>query len=350
MKFIITLSLLTLVGTCATPKYTARIENLKSSIKIIDSSLVTKYSKTITSEELKEHLYKFASKEFEGRMTGEPGHKLAAEFVKSYYINLGIPSPFVSDNYYQGIPESYFPKDIKASENVLAYIEGSEKPEEILVLSAHLDHEGIQKGKIYYGADDNGSGTVALLEIAEAFKMAAKNGYRPKRSILFAHFTAEEIGKYGSEFYTENPVFPLENTITNLNIDMIGRVDDRHSEEDDNYIYLIGSDRLSKELHYTSEAVQKAYVDINLDYKFNAINDHNNYYTRSDQYNFAKKGIPVIFYFSGVHEDYSEPTDTPDKINYELLAKRTKLIFATTWQLVNQDKRVAIDENSIFLN
>lgn len=349
MKFAYVISFLTLVGTCATPKYTERIENIQNNISIVDSIQVKQYAETITTDELKELLYRFASEEFEGRMTGEPGHKLAAEFIKSYYVGLGIPSPLGGTNYFQGISKSYFPKGIKASENVLAYIEGTEKPEEILVLSAHLDHEGIKDGEVYYGADDNGSGTVALLEIAEAFKIAAKNGYPPKRSILFAHFTAEEIGKYGSEFYTENPVFPLENTITNLNIDMIGRVDGRHTE-DKNYIYLIGSDRLSKELHYISEAVQKAYVDINLDYKYNAINDSNRYYARSDQYNFAKKGVPVIFYFSGVHEDYSKPTDTPDKINYGLLAKRTKLIFATTWQLVNQENRVSIDENNVFLN
>lgn len=349
MKFAYVISFLTLVGTCATPRYSERIENLQNNISMVDSIQVKQYAETITVNELKKLLYKFASKDFEGRMTGEPGHKLAAEFIKSYYINLDIPSPFANNNYFQGINKSYFPKDIKASENVLAYIKGAEKPEEILVLSAHMDHEGIVKGEVYYGADDNGSGTVALLEIAEAFKMAAQNGHRPKRSILFAHFTAEEIGKYGSEFYTENPVFPLENTIANLNIDMIGRTDNRHTE-DDNYIYLIGSDRLSKELHYISEAVQEAYVDIDLDYKYNALNDHNHYYSRSDQYNFAKKDIPVIFYFSGEHEDYSKPTDTPDKINYELLAKRTKLIFATTWQLVNQDERVAIDENSIFFN
>ncbi|TBN02995.1 M28 family peptidase [Hyunsoonleella flava] len=349
MKFIYVISFLTLVGTCATPKYTERIENIKNNISIVDSAQVKQYAKTITPEELKKLLYRFSSKEFEGRMTGERGHKLAAEFIKSYYVDLGVSSPLGETNYFQGISKSYFPKNTKASENVLAYIEGAEKPDEILVLSAHLDHEGIIDGEIYYGADDNGSGTVALLEIAEAFKMAAKNGFPPKRSILFAHFTAEEIGKYGSEFYTENPVFPIENTIANLNMDMIGRVDDRHPE-DKNYIYLIGSDRLSKELHFISEAVQKTYVDIKLDYKFNALNDHNRYYTRSDQYNFAKKGVPVIFYFSGVHEDYSKPTDTPDKIDYELLAKRTKLIFATTWQLANQDKRVTTDKNSVFFN
>lgn len=349
MKFFSVLSLLTLLGTCATPKYTARIDNLKSSIKIIDSSLVITYSKTITADELKEHLYKFASKEFEGREVGQPGQKKAANFLKSYYINHNIKSPLGGSNYFQGISKKYLSKNTMSSENVLAYIEGAENPEEILIISAHLDHLGIKDGNIFYGADDNSSGTAAIMEIAEAFKTAALNGHPPKRSIMFTHFTAEEIGTRGSEFYVKSPVFPLVNTIANLNIDMIGRVDDRHSV-DKNYVYLIGSDRLSKELHYTSEKVRDAYVDIELDYKYNALEDVNQYYSRSDHYNFAKHDIPVIFYFNGEHEDYHKHTDTPEKIDYELLEKRTKLIFATAWQLANQDKRVAIDENSVFLN
>ncbi|SEQ49232.1 Peptidase family M28 [Hyunsoonleella jejuensis] len=349
MKFFSILSLLTLVGTCATPEYTTRIENLKDSITLVDSALVEKYSKTITAEELSEHLYKFASDEFEGRKVGEPGQKKAANFLKSYYVNLDIDSPLGNKNYFQGISSTYLPEDVSASENVLSYIKGSEKPEEVVIISAHLDHLGIEDGNVYYGADDDGSGIVAIMEIAEAFKAAILDGHTPKRSILFMHFTAEEIGKRGSEFYVKQPVFPLENTIVNLNIDMIGRVDDRHAQNK-NYIYLIGTDRLSKELHYTSEKVRDAYSDIELDYKYNALEDVNQYYSRSDHYNFAKYDIPVIFYFNGEHDDYHKHTDTPDKIDYELLEKRTKLIFATAWQLTNQEKRVDIDENNIFLN
>ncbi len=349
MKFFSTLLLLTLVGTCATPKYTAKIQNIKDSITIVDTTAVKHYSQTITSNELSVLLYKFASKEFQGRKVGEQGQKLAAEFLQSYYIEQGIASPFGSDNYFQGISSSYLSKSIGASENVLAYIEGSEKPEEVLVLSAHLDHLGIKDGKIYYGADDDGSGTVAIMEIAEAFKVAAENGHPPKRSILFTHFTAEEVGQIGSKFYVENPIFPLENTIVNLNIDMIGRVDERHNENK-NYIYLIGSDRISKELHYISEAVRDTYVDIDLDYTYNALTDRNQYYSRSDHYKFAKRDIPVIFYFNGEHDDYHQHTDTPDKIDYELLEKRTRLIFATAWQLVNQEKRLVSDENNPILD
>ena len=232
---------------------------------------------------------------------------------------------------------------------MLAYIEGTEKPDELIILSAHLDHLGISDdGHINYGADDDGSGTVALMEIAQAFTLAKKQGYGPKRSILFLHLTAEEIGKRGSEYYVQNPVFPLENTIANLNIDMIGRVDNDH-KNNINYLYLIGSDRLSKELHYISEKVNNTFFDIDLNYKYNIEGEKNRYYTRSDHYNFAKNGIPVIFYFNGEHSDYHMSSDTPDKINYELLEKRTQLIFATTWQIANQKNRLVIDENNEFL-
>lgn len=233
---------------------------------------------------------------------------------------------------------------------MLAYIKGTEYPEDVIIISAHLDHLGInENGDINYGADDDGSGTVAVMEMAQAFNMAKKAGFGPKRSILFLHLTAEEIGKRGSEFYVKNPVFPLENTIANLNIDMIGRVDDEH-KENKNYMYLIGSDRLSKELHYLSEKVNKSYFNIDLDYRYNAETDKNQYYTRSDHYNFASNGIPVIFYFNGEHKDYHRATDTPDKIDYSLLENRTKLIFATAWQIANQKNRLVVDTKNKLLN
>ncbi|GAA3568350.1 M28 family metallopeptidase [Snuella lapsa] len=337
------------MGTCATPRYTTKISNLKNSIHIVDSNRVMTYAKTITSKELKKHLYTFSSDAFEGRKVGEKGQKLAADFIRSYYKKENIKSPPGISNYYQTIPESFFSNKINASENVLAFIEGAEKPEEVIVISAHLDHLGItEDGKINNGADDDGSGTVALMEMAQAFKQAKKDGYGPKRSILFLHLTAEEIGKRGSAYYTQHPVFPLENTVTNLNIDMIGRVDDLHQDNKD-YIYLIGSDRISKELHYISEKVNNTYFNINLDYRYNAIDDKNHYYSRSDHYNFARQNIPVIFYFNGEHDDYHEVTDTPDKIDYDLLERRAKLIFATAWQLANQKHRVVNDENNDLL-
>ncbi|MDD7887803.1 M28 family peptidase [Flavivirga sp. 57AJ16] len=344
MKFFYILSAIVLVGTCSTPKYTTKIRNLKESIQIVDSIHTINYANTITAKELKTLLYKFSSDEFEGRKVGEKGQKLATEFLKSYYINEKIASPFGGDNYYQIIPKSFFSRGINSSENVLAYIEGSEKPDEVIIISAHLDHLGISDdGQIYHGADDDGSGTVAIMEMAQAFSLAKKEGHGPKRSILFLHFTAEEIRKQGSEFYTLHPVFPLSNTIVNLNIDMVGRVDEKHKNNKD-YIYLIGSDKHSKELHYLSEKVNNTYFNINLDYRYNVNLKKHKFYSRSDHYNFALKGIPVIFYFNGEHNDYHKPSDTPDKIDYNLLQRRTKLIFATAWQIANQEHRIVTDE------
>ncbi|WP_460218568.1 M28 family peptidase [Psychroserpens sp. MEBiC05023] len=231
------------------------------------------------------------------------------------------------------------------SENVVAHIKGTEKPDEYLVISSHLDHIGkTDDGQINNGADDDGSGTVALLEIAEAFKTAVKDGHGPKRSILFLHVTGEEKGLLGSRHYTDNdPIIPLKNTVTNLNIDMIGRVDPKR-EGDRNYVYLIGSDRLSTELHNLSEEMNSKYMNIDLDYTYNAESDPNRYYNRSDHYNFAKNNIPIIFYFNGTHDDYHKPSDTPDKIEYDLLENRARLVFYTAWEVANRDKRPVVDK------
>lgn len=230
------------------------------------------------------------------------------------------------------------------SENVVAYIKGSEKPEEYLVISSHLDHIGINAdGQINNGADDDGSGTVSMLEIAQAFKQAEKDGNGPKRSIVFLHVTGEEKGLFGSEYYTDHPIFPLEKTVANLNIDMIGRTDPKR-QGNPNYIYLIGSDRLSTELHNLSEEINTEYTKLELDYKYNDENDPNRFYYRSDHYNFAKHNIPIIFYFNGTHADYHKPSDTPDKIEYELMAQRAKLVFHTAWEIANRDKRIIVDK------
>jgi Zn-dependent M28 family amino/carboxypeptidase len=209
------------------------------------------------------------------------------------------------------------------------------------VISAHLDHIGTRNGEVYNGADDDGSGTIALVEIAEAFQEAKNDGHGPKRSILFLHVTAEEIGLQGSQYYSENPVYPLANTIADLNVDMIGRIDPKR-EKKSNYVYLIGSDMLSQDLHDISEKANKNSVNLDLDYTYNGKDDPNRFYYRSDHYNFAKNNVPVIFYFNGTHADYHKASDTPDKIEYDLYTQRAQLIFATAWELANGDKRPAL--------
>lgn len=228
------------------------------------------------------------------------------------------------------------------SENVIGFVEGTDLKNEIVVITAHLDHVGQDGEEIFNGADDDGSGTVALLELSEAFMKAKDEGNGPRRSILFMPVSAEEKGLLGSKYYTDNPIFPMENTIVDLNIDMIGRFDEEHGE-DEEYVYIIGSDRLSTELHTISEEANSTYTNMDLDYTFNAPDDPNKFYYRSDHYNFAKNNIPVIFYFSGVHEDYHKPTDTVDKIRFDKLQKRTELIFYTAWELANRDERIEVD-------
>lgn len=231
------------------------------------------------------------------------------------------------------------------SENVVAVLKGSEKPDEYVIISSHLDHIGVNaNGDINNGADDDGSGTVALLEIAQAFKQAADAGHGPKRSIVFLHVTGEEKGLLGSRYYTDvDPIFPLYQTVADLNIDMIGRIDPNRNG-DRNYIYLIGSDKLSTELHNLSEEVNKKYAHLELDYKYNDESDPNRFYYRSDHYNFAKNNIPIIFYFNGTHADYHRPGDTPDKINYDLLENRSRLIFHTAWEVANRPNKVLVDK------
>ncbi len=229
------------------------------------------------------------------------------------------------------------------SENVLGYLEGTDKKEEVVVLTAHFDHLGKMGDQIYNGADDDGSGTVAIMEIAQAFADAKKAGNGSRRSMLFMTVTGEEKGLLGSEYYTSNPIFPLENTVVDLNIDMIGRVDPKHKDNPD-YVYLVGSDRLSSELHMLSEKVNETYTKLALDYVYNDENHPDRIYYRSDHWNFAKNNIPVIFYFNGVHADYHQPTDTADKIDFDQLHKRTLLVFYTAWEIANRENRLKVDK------
>ena len=346
---------------------------------VFSQDISNKYAETITSEELKSLLYVYASDSFEGREAGTKGEILAVEFIRDFYLKNDIKPAKGTEDYFQkmeittpqriSLPNE-IPDSVRTfmqngdmeklrnyamvagvrtggeklnSINVASIIEGSHYPNEYIVITAHLDHVGIEGEDIFNGADDDGSGSMALLEIAQAFKMASLDGHGPKRSIVILHVSAEEKGLLGSEYYTDNPLYPLEDTITNLNVDMIGRTDPTRDSDNDNYIYLIGTDRLSSMLHETSERVNKNTVDLELDYRFNAWDDPNRFYERSDHYNFAKNNIPVIFYFSGTHEDYHGPGDTPDKIRYDLLTKRTKLIFHTAWEIANMDDKIVVD-------
>ncbi len=239
--------------------------------------------------------------------------------------------------------------ELVTTENVAAFIEGSDPvlKEEVVVISAHLDHIGIDPTKngdqINNGADDDGSGSVALLEIAEAFQRAKEDGHGPRRSILFLHVSGEEKGLLGSAYYADRePLFPLESTVADLNIDMIGRHDPTY-EGSDQYVDIIGAELISTDLDDISTRVNEVTgLGLELSKRFNSLDDPEQFFRRSDHWNFGKHQIPFIFYFNGTHEDYHGVDDEPDKIDYDLYALRARLIFGTAWQIANQAARPAV--------
>lgn len=241
------------------------------------------------------------------------------------------------------------------TQNVVAVFEGSDPvlKDEYVALGAHYDHIGIAAipvngDSINNGADDDGSGTTALLAMAEALAHAKT---RPKRSVLFVWHAGEEKGLWGSRYFTEYPTIPLDRIVTQINIDMIGR----SKKEGDtnqrnrnlsgpNQIYVIGSKMMSTELGELSEAVNKSYLNLEYDYRYDDPADPNRFFFRSDHYNYARKGIPIIFFFDGVHEDYHRPGDSADKIDYAKMEKITRTIYMTLWEVANRPLRPKVDK------
>lgn len=230
--------------------------------------------------------------------------------------------------------------------NVVGIIEGTDKKDEFVFLTGHFDHLGKHDGKIYYGADDDGSGTCAVLQMAQAFAKAKAEGHGPRRTIVFMTVSGEEEGLWGSEYYSEHPAFPLDKTSVDLNTDMVGRIDTERKLDDTlNYVYVIGHDKLSSDLPVINEGVNEKYTHLKLDYKFDDPNDKNRIYFRSDHYNFAKKGIPILFFYDGMlKSDYHQPSDTVDKIYWDLYAKRVQMIFYTAWEIANRDEMLKRDK------
>jgi Zn-dependent M28 family amino/carboxypeptidase len=241
-----------------------------------------------------------------------------------------------------------------ATQNVVAIFEGSDPvlKNEYVALGAHYDHVGIGASvngdAIYNGADDDGSGTTALLAMAEAL---GKASMRPKRSVLFVWHAGEEKGLWGSRYFTEFPTIPLEKIVTQINIDMIGRSKregDTNTKNSalsgPNEIYVIGSKMMSTELGELTEAVNKQYLNLTYDFRYDDPNDPNRFFFRSDHYSYARKGIPIVFFFDGEHEDYHRPGDSADKIDYQKLEKVTRTIYLTMWELANRPARPTVDK------
>ena len=237
--------------------------------------------------------------------------------------------------------------------NIIAKLEGSDPvlKNEYITIGAHYDHVGIgapvNGDAIYNGADDDGSGTTAVMSIAEAFA----KGPRPKRSILFAWHAGEEHGLWGSEYLTDNPPVPINQIITELNIDMIGRAkvagDPNPANKDlpdPGEIFLIGSKMMSTELGELSERVNKSFLNLKFNYKYDDPSDPERYFYRSDHFNYARKGVPIIFYMDGNHADYHQPSDSIEKINFQQMEKVARTIFATAWELSNAPARPRVDK------
>ena len=343
MKKLIVFSIAFILISCSAQK--SAVKKAASSSSSASSS--NDFINSISIEDLRANLNVIAADSMEGRDTGSIGQKKAGRYIIDFYKKHGIGFPKGATDYYQHIPAAYlnakYNENLPDSENIWAFIEGSEKPDEIVVVSAHYDHVGMRGGKVYNGADDDGSGTVAIMEIAAAFQKAKNEGHGPKRSILILHMTGEEHGLHGSRYYSEHPLFPLANTVADVNIDMIGRRDTLHKDTN-KYVYLIGSDYLSSDLYNICEDVNKKYKFLDIDYKYNDKNDPERFYYRSDHYNFAKNGIPVVFIFNGTHEDYHQPTDEVSKIEFDALTTRTKYAFAIAWEIANRDKRLVVDK------
>lgn len=229
--------------------------------------------------------------------------------------------------------------------NVVGVVEGTDKKDEYVFVTGHYDHLGVRNGKIYYGADDDGSGTVGVMLMAEAFAKAAAEGKGPRRTMVFMTVSGEEKGLWGSEYYSDHPFYSLDKTSVDLNIDMVGRVDtERKTADSLNYVYVIGHDKLSSDLPIINEGMNNKYTQLILDYKFDDPNDQNRIYFRSDHYNFARKGVPILFFYDGMLKaDYHQPTDTVEKINWDLYEKRVKMIFHTAWEMANRDEMLKRD-------
>ncbi len=239
------------------------------------------------------------------------------------------------------------------TQNVVGILEGSDPvlKNEYVALGAHYDHIGIGQevngDKIYNGADDDGSGTTAVLSMAEAFAQGA----RPKRSILFVWHCGEEKGLWGSDYFTTFPTVPINHIVAQLNIDMIGRsrpVGDTNPKNKlltgGNEVYVVGSRVLSTELGDLNEKLNRSYLNLNYNFHYDEPNDPEAMWTRSDHFNYARKGVPIIFFFDGVHEDYHQPSDTADKIDYQKMLNITRTVFVLATEVANAPKRPVVDK------
>jgi len=289
-------------------------------------------------QKLRGHLEILASDSFEGRCTATPGQKMAAAYIASEMEKYGLQQVAKDSNghlsWFQSWPFAKRFGDKKKyepySENVMGVLPATVPSNDYVVISAHYDHLGIIRDTVYNGADDNGTGSSSLLELIRIYRDLTPIR---EKNILFLFFSGEEKGLLGSAYYAENPVIPLSATVCDINIDMVGRADSTHAA-DSNYVYVIGSDRISKKLDSLLHVANELHHPMELDYTYNDENDPQRLYERSDHYNFAKNGVPVAFFFSGLHPDYHRSTDDIEKINFDILYWRMMLVYRLANQII----------------
>ncbi len=305
-----------------------------------EDSMRKRFTTKISKARLKKHVEILAADSMKGRKSGTIGQKRAMDYLVSVYqeeLNVALDKEdFLQKFEFSGI----------RTENILLQITGSTYPDEYIVVSAHYDHMGQENKKIYNGADDNASGSAALLEMVRVFQFAVVNGYQPKRSIVFVHFSAEELGLWGSYVFMKGKILPYPQIKANLNADMIGRVDKLH-RKNEKYVYVIGSDYFSDTFDSVLQEVNSETDQLELSYRFNSTTHSEQFFRRTDSFNFSVEGIPFIFFTSGTHKDYHQPSDTADKIEYDMLTYRTRLLFAMTWELANNESDWNIDAKKV---
>jgi hypothetical protein len=287
-------------------------------------------------------LQALTTSEMAGRGLGTAGERAAAEFVAARFESLGL-QPFGADGtFFQDVPLSSQVNSGQQARNVVAVLAGEQFPYEFVVVSAHLDHLGRERGRIHPGADDNVSGVSAMLEIAHALVQDTIAGNRPARSIIFVGFTAEEVGLRGSQYFVEHAPVHLTSISAVLNIDMVGRRDDRH-RRDDPYIYMIGTRLHSQMLGDLVDASAENSDDLDVDFHFNSRRRQMAFYQRSDQWHFARYGVPALMAFAGTHPDYHTHRDVVDDIELDLLAPRVRYLTGLTRDLANAAEAMVRD-------
>ena len=322
----------------------------------------------VSASQLRKHVFTIASDSLQGRATGTAGQLKAAfycvkSFRQSHLFAAFRPDslqasfrqtfPFTatevvlfgSSRIYGSIP--YKRHELLSAplanqdsirvlfgDNVAGLLIGTDLKQEVVVLSAHYDHLGQSDKRIFHGADDNASGTATVLSVASVFDSLAQQKIRPRRSILFVLFSGEEGGLLGSEYFIRNTPIPVKQLVGNLNVDMVGRVDHTHRKKP-NYCYLI-TNKQGDKLQEIAEIANSQSIKMALNQEgYDTENDPEQHFYRSDQYSFAKRGIPALLFTSGNHPDYHQPSDTANKIAYDVLQKRATLIFQTAWRLAN---------------